>query len=64
MTRKEISYCLGDHPRRNTGIYESTYKVYTLAIGGNFGQHQNASFLLSEGSYQVQECVCVFGFQL
>ena len=20
--------------------------------------------LLSEGSYQVQECVCVFGFQL
>ena len=33
MTRKEISNCLGDHPRRNTLIYESTYKVYTLAIG-------------------------------
>ena len=44
MTRKLISNCLGDHPRRNTLIYESTYKVYTLAIGGNFGRHQNASF--------------------
>ena len=44
MTRKEISNFLGDHPRRNTLIYESTYKVYTLAIGGNFGQHQNATF--------------------
>ena len=64
VTSKEISNCLGDHPRRNTLIYESTYKVYTLAIGGNFGRHQNASFLLSEGSYQVQECVCTFGFQL
>ena len=64
VTRKEISNCLGDHPRRNTLIYESTYKVYTLAIGGNFGRHQNASFLLSEGSYQVQECVCAFGFDL
>ena len=39
MTRKEISNCLGDHPRRNTLIYEST-----LAIGGNFGRHQNATF--------------------
>ena len=44
MTSKEISNCLGDHPRRNTLIYESTYKVYTLAIGGNFGRYQNASF--------------------
>ena len=45
MTRKEISNCLGDHPRRNTLIlYESTYKVCTLAIGGNFGRHQNATF--------------------
>ena len=44
MTRKEISNCLGDHPRRNTRIYESTFKVYTLAIGGNFGRHQNATF--------------------
>ena len=44
MTRKEISNCLGDHPRRNTLIYKSTYKVYTLAIGGNFGRHQNACF--------------------
>ena len=44
MTRKEISNCLGDHPMRNTLIYESTYKVYTLAIGGNFGRHQNATF--------------------
>ena len=44
MTSKEISNCLGDHPRRNTLIYESTYKVYTLAIGGNFGRHQNATF--------------------
>ena len=44
MTSKEISNCLGDHPRRNTLIYESTYKVYTLAIGGNFGPHQNACF--------------------
>ena len=64
MTRKEISNCLGDHPRRNTLIYESTYNVYTLAVGGNFGRHQNASFLLSEGSYQVQECVCAFEFEL
>ena len=40
VTSKEISNCLGDHPRRNTLIYESTYKVYTLAIGGNFGRHQ------------------------
>ena len=44
MTSKEISSCLGDHPRRNTLIYESTFKVYTLAIGGNFGRHQNATF--------------------
>ena len=44
VTSKEISNCLGDHPRRNTRIYESTYKVYTLAIGGNFGRHQNATF--------------------
>ena len=33
VTSKEISNCLGDHPRRNTLIYESTYKVYTLAMG-------------------------------
>ena len=65
MTSKEISNCLGDHPRRNTLIYESTYKVYTLAIGGNFGRHQNATYvLLSEGSYQVQKCVCALGFEL
>ena len=44
VTSKEISNCLGDYPRRNTLIYESTYKVYTLAIGGNFGRHQNATF--------------------
>ena len=44
MTSKEISNYLGDHPRRNTLIYESTYKIHTLAIGGNFGRHQNASF--------------------
>ena len=44
MTSKEISNCLGDHPRHNTLIYESTFKVYTLAIGGNFGRHQNATF--------------------
>ena len=44
MTSKVISNCLGDHPRRNTLIYESTYKVYALAIGGNFGRHQNATF--------------------
>ena len=44
VTRKEISNCLGDHPRRNTLIYESTYKVYTLAIGGNFDRHQNETF--------------------
>ena len=44
VTSKEISNCLGDHPRRNTLIYESTFKVYTLAIGGNFGRHQNATF--------------------
>ena len=44
MTRKVISNCSGDHPRRNTLIYESTFKVCTLAIGGNFGPHQNATF--------------------
>ena len=44
VTSKELSNCLGDHPRCNTLIYESTYKVYTLAIGGNFGRHQNATF--------------------
>ena len=34
MTRKEISNCLGDHPRRNTLIYQCTFKVYIiLAIG-------------------------------
>ena len=52
MTSKEISNCLGDHPRRNTLIYESTYKVYTLHtyihIGGNFGRHQNATFCYQE----------------
>ena len=30
--------------RRNTLIYEFTYKVYILVLGGNFGRHQNASF--------------------
>ena len=44
VTNREMSNCLGDHPRRNTLIYEYTYKVYTLAIGGNFGRHQNATF--------------------
>ena len=44
VTSKEISNCLSDHPRRNTLIYESIFKVYTLAIGGNFGRHQNATF--------------------
>ena len=44
MTSKEISNILGDHPRRNTLIYESIFKVYILAIGGNFGRHQNATF--------------------
>ena len=44
VTRKEILNCLGDHPRRNTLIYGYTYKVYTLAIGGNFGRHQNETF--------------------
>ena len=44
MTSKEISNCLSDHSRRNTLIYESIFKVYTLAIGGNFGRHQNATF--------------------
>ena len=48
VTSKEISNCLGDHPRRNTLIYESTFKVYTLAIGGNFGRHQNATFCYQE----------------
>ena len=43
VTSKEISNCLGDHPRRNTLIDKSTYKVYTLAIGGNSGRHQNAT---------------------
>ena len=44
VTSKEISNCLGDHPRRNTLIYESTYKVSILVIGENFGRHQNACF--------------------
>ena len=44
VTSKEISNCLGDHPRRNTLRYESTYKVYIMVIGGNFGRHQNACF--------------------
>ena len=44
VTSKEISNCLGDHPRRNTLINQSIYKVYILVIGGNFGRHQNACF--------------------
>ena len=44
VTSKEISNCLGDHPRRNILIYESTYRLYTLAIGRNFGRHQNPTF--------------------
>ena len=44
MTTKEMSNCLGDHPRRITRIYKCTYKVCALAIGGNFGRHQNATF--------------------
>ena len=31
---------------------------------GEIWSTSNASFLLSEGSYQVQECVCAFGFEL
>ena len=38
MTRKEIFNCLGDHPRRNTLIYESTYKVYTLYYMWHWGE--------------------------
>ena len=38
MTRKEISYCLGDHPRCNTRIYESTYKVYTFYYMWHWGE--------------------------
>ena len=40
MTRKEISNCLGDHPRRNTRIilYESTYKVYTFYYMWHWGE--------------------------
>ena len=38
MTRKEISNCLGDHPRRNTPIYESTYKVYTFYYMWHWGE--------------------------
>ena len=34
VTSKEISNCLGDHPRRNTLIYESTFKIYIYVIGG------------------------------
>ena len=40
------------------GVCKSTFKdnvmLYILlyvALGGNFGRHLNASFLLSEGSY-------------
>ena len=35
MTRKEISNCLGDHPRL---IYESTYKVYTFYYMWHWGE--------------------------
>ena len=38
MTRKEISNCLGDHPRRITRIYESTYKVYTFYYMWHWGE--------------------------
>ena len=38
MTRKEISNCLGDHPRRNTVIYERTYKVYTFYYMWHWGE--------------------------
>ena len=38
MTSKEISNCLGDHPRRNTLIYESTYKVYTFYYMWHWGE--------------------------
>ena len=34
VTSKEISNCLGDHPRRNTLIYESTYQVYIYWLLG------------------------------
>ena len=64
VTRKEISNCLGDHPSRNTLIYESTYKVLYIGNRGKFWSTSKCNFLLSEGSYQVQECVCAFGFQL
>ena len=62
VTSKEISNCLGDHPRRNTLIYESTYKVYILVIGGNFGRHQNASFCyqkVATGSRSPGVCLCI-----
>ena len=38
MTSKEISNCLGDHPRRNTHKYESTYKVYTFYYMWHLGE--------------------------
>ena len=58
MTSKEISNCLGDHPRRNTLIYESTFKVYTLAIGGNFGRQQNETFCYQKVATR-SKCVSV-----
>ena len=30
-----------------------------MALGGNFGRHENASFLLSEGSYPGV-CLCIW----
>ena len=63
VTSKEISNCLGDHPRRNTLIillYESTYKVYTLAIGGNFGRHQNACFCYQKVGPGPGVCLCIW----
>ena len=59
VTSKEISNCLGDHPRRNTLIYEYTYKVYTLAIGGNFGRHQNATFSIGRQLPGPGVCLCI-----
>ena len=54
VTSKEISNCSGDHPWRNTLIYEYTYKVYTLAIGGNFGRHQNVTFCYQKAATRTR----------
>ena len=68
VTSKELSNCSCDHHKAyytyiHTKVYTFYYMWY-MGTGENIWSTSKCILLLSEGPYQVQECVCAFGFDL